>query len=227
MRAYRNVRTDIADGLPSSRHLRPTHCPHEVPAAPDNEAESLSPFAKGSRVRVLHLTNATHLNGKAGVISRFDPATGCVHVQLEGTESEIRLLSKFVQPASSGHEESAHLSESTPRCPVDAVEESSEQMHVDALKAAVLVLKVTSSILRGAPYTSSWAINGCDINNAETSSPGVGMTRRWRKSRVFEELQSRQTWCKPELDLRIDAFEFEGQQVQPHQNSQSIHTSYQ
>lgn len=83
----------------------------------------------------------------------------------------------------------------------------------EALETAIRTLKTASSCLLGKAFLSSWALEGCDTENATTNSTGVGGERRWRSPRAFLDVRPRRTWCKG-AEFKVDSLELDGQQMQ-------------
>ena len=97
MRCYKRVSPEVTvPWLASSGHLRP-----EPPATENTREAYKGPYQMGARVRLVGLTNATHLNGREGQVTGFIEESGVVHVELDACGGvkcpPMKLLAKFVE----------------------------------------------------------------------------------------------------------------------------------
>lgn len=178
-------------------------------------------------MRLVGLTNATHLNGREGQVTGFIEESGIALVELDAGGGvkcpPMKLLAKFVEH----HLDTENTYPATefmtplPACvsvPRDTPEElevrEQERQHraeigAQALEEAIRTLKTASSCLLGKAFVSSWALEDCDDGNATLASTGEEGERRWR-----DVVRKRRTWCKPETEFTVDSFELDGQKLQ-------------
>lgn len=216
MRAYSQIGPDVSVPLlPSSGHRPARESQGWLSAGAIQRT-----YEVGARVTLVHLSNATQLNGCSGVVTHTIDESQVVYVQLDAAQGEnmintpVKFHAKFLKLAEA-HEHAGDACHSLPPCvsvdPESLADKADpkanrmwrvHQMRVEAMHAARECLQTASRCLLGKPFASAWAIDGCNAGN--TGSPAFCSSRSLSGGRTFREEAQRRTWCKPTGDLEID-----------------------
>lgn len=209
MRAYCRVDPQVSIALlPSSGHMPAREARESLSACVGRRTLEL-----GARVALVGLSNATHLNGRGGVVTHTIDESDVVYVQLDapegtrGSSPPMKFHARFVKSVDAGEPPAADggdghsLPASVSLEPEHPVQRA-HQMRVEAVHAARQSVQTACSCLLGKQFASSWAVDGCNAGN--TGSPAFASTKSLSSSRALHEEAPRRTWCKPTSDLVID-----------------------